>query len=76
MRGAESFMSYEITLNWNITTYEVTATGGHEAPTIITLSTQNVTRHGKVAAYGHILANPYNHSGFITNIPVLLQIIL
>ena len=39
MRGAESFMSYEITLNWNITTYEVTATGGHEAPTIITLST-------------------------------------
>ena len=39
MRGAESskqFMSYEITLNWNITTYEVTATGGREAPTIIT----------------------------------------
>ena len=39
MRGAESskwFMSYEITLNWNITTYEVTATGGCEAPTIIT----------------------------------------
>ena len=29
-------MSYEITLNWNITTYEVTATGGREAPTIIT----------------------------------------
>ena len=33
-------MSYEITLNWNITTYEVTATGGCEAPTIITLSTR------------------------------------
>ena len=30
------YMSYEITLNWNITTYEVTATGGREAPTIIT----------------------------------------
>ena len=39
MRGAESskwFMSYEITLIWNIITYEVTATGGREAPTIIT----------------------------------------
>ena len=34
MRGAESskrFMSYEIyfELNWNITTYEATAMGGH-----------------------------------------------
>ena len=27
----------KFTLNWNITTYEATATGGHEAPTILTL---------------------------------------
>ena len=51
MRGAESskrFMSYEITLNWNITTYKVTATGGREAPTIITSSKQNGTIGGNV----------------------------
>ena len=27
----------KFTLNWNITTYEATATGGCEVPTIITL---------------------------------------
>ena len=41
-------MTYEITLNWNITTYEVTATGGREAPTIITSSITYGTLPGNV----------------------------
>ena len=70
-------MSYEITLNWNITTYEATATGGHEAPTIITSSMKKGTWPGNVAGYGQkIYKHPdlletfrfyYKHSGFINN---------
>ena len=38
----------KFTLNWNITTYEATAMGGHEAPTIITSSITYGTSHGNV----------------------------
>ena len=38
----------KFTLNWNITTYEATAMGGHEAPTILTLSIQNGRTGGNV----------------------------
>ena len=39
----------KFTLNWNITTYEATAMGGREAPTIITLSITYWTWPGNVA---------------------------
>ena len=70
-------MSYEITLNWNIITYEVTATGGREAPTIITSSMKKGTWPGNVAAYGQKIYKHldlletfrfyYKHFGFINN---------
>ena len=47
----------KFTLNWNIATYEATATGGREAPTIITSSKQNGTIGGMCGA-GVILRNP------------------
>ena len=47
MRGAESskwfiYIYMKFTLNWNITTYEATAMGGREAPTILTSSSWNL----------------------------------
>ena len=35
----------KFTLNWNITTYEATATGGCEVPTILTLSWELNSQH-------------------------------
>ena len=64
----------KFTLNWNITTYEATATGGREgeAPTIIALSMKKGTWPGNVARYRHFLTNIPDLLLSLTNIPDLL----
>ena len=47
----------KFTLNWNIATYEATAMGGHEVPTILTSSMKKGMWPGNVAGYRHFLTN-------------------
>ena len=60
----------KFTLNWIITTYEATATGGCKVPTILTSSTKNATRPGNLPRMGRKFVSTWfydQHSGFITN---------
>ena len=62
----------KFTLNWNITTYEATAMGGCEAPTILTSSMKKGMWPGNVARYRHFLTNIPDLLLSLTNISVLL----